>query len=725
MDRKGKKRKEREKKVRAKKLRVRQKMLEEDRQQKRYDKLFAPSDEFREQLECEVLLATIGLEVSPQQRREAGSFLKRLTALGESAEDLGRYLDDLFALAHGKIPRRYAARLGLEHIARLVFRSMRGIVEILEREVTPLISSPIGERVCNTDDLDAKLGAACDAKRAAILAWDQQWETVHRKLAEAEGDGNDDGGPEVDDDFRYQFARGTFVETVTRPMESIQRWQLGVPTDFYRDVAQLADELTVSSALFFLSQLYAAMIAHPRHPVLQEENSLGMIPFRFVLKWQPEQYLPDPACLEALQALARRLDQLGGSPALPALERLHAMGEGYAEALAKLERLGRGQQTFSLAGELLTCGAGGTFLLERCGEYPSFIGAYEVLRATGHPPEESAAFLRDYGDYAIGATTLADVVRGLERRPEAVKLLVKNALYFCCGEGAPEMVALLDDVPKATKALRYYLRFAQAEEPYKQLAVLRYLKHHGVEGLETFAEHLERHRDDWVGDVLREADQEAFISRIAALAEPEPTPTVHPLRGLRSFDLIRQYNLTPELAELSAAALGGLDTVLQSLRRSRYVPVLLGQGHLRQRLVACLGQDANQTAVQLSHLPPDGNPYLVLKKILEPPPAEPPPAAREERPPEYERIVLIASSVDPETVAHLTAALGIPVHVISVAAASNRFNAIRQGDVVVYETTKTSHPAYYRAKNLTARRGATFRHAARTHRDALVAVVRS
>lgn len=724
MDRKGRKRKEREKKVWEKKQRALEKKLEERRAHKRYGKLFDHSDEVRDRLECEVLLATVGLETNPERLREARSFLDRLSTLGKNYDVLGMHLDGLFALAHGKIPRKYAAKLGIDCLASQLLRNIRGILETFEPQVAPLFASPIGERVCSTDALDAALRVACDAKRAAILDWGQQHDTALNKFSAAGGLPHDDGEAS-DETLTYEFMRDFLVEAVTRPMERIRRWQLGVPTDFYRDITQLAGEIAVSATCFFLRQLYTAMTADELHPILQrEKDSLDMIRFGYVLQLEPEKYLPDPEYLTEQKALARRLNTLaGGDSAISALELLHAAGDSYGDALAKLERLGSGQQTFGVAREMLSsCGEWGAFLLDLCCEHPNFIGAYETLRATRHNPEQSAAFLRDFGDYQIGDATLSEVIQRHGRRPEAVRLLVENALYFCCGEGAEDMVALLDDLPKSTKALRHYMGFATTEEPYKQLAVLWYLKYHGVEELETFAKNLQRHRDDRVGAMLHEADDQTLLCRVAAEAEPEAA-AAHPLRDLASFDLIVRYDLTPEIADLDLAAVSVFDAVLCRLRGSRFESMLLGQGHLRQQFIACLRRDAPQIAAELSRLPSEGNPYLVLKRILIPPTAVTP-AAAEYRPP-YERMVLISTAVDPETIAYLEDELRIPIHVIGVDAAGTKFTAIRHGDVVVFDTTRTSHLAYYRAKNLATRRGATFRHAARTHRDALVELVRS
>lgn len=726
MDKKGSKRKEREKKVREKNQLRQEKNLEQRRQEEKSAKLFDQDDRLQERLACEVLLSTVGISVDSHTLGEAKSFLKRLKRLGDEFDVLGEYLDDLFALAKGKIPRRYSAKSGVDYLAHLVVRSMRGLLETFEKMTGPLLNTRIGQWVCGTDDVDGKLHTAGEGKQTEIQAYAEQCRRSFNKIWPDDQNLGDDGGGEADDDLNYQFALQSVIETVTRPLDKARQWQLGVPTDFYRDIIQVATELSVSSTLFFLRQLYATMTAGKLHPILQQKNdALGMIRFRHVLQLEPENYLPDPEYLEEQKALAQRLNQLdGGASVLQILELLHAAGSSYVDALAKLERLGTGQHTFGIAIEMLsTSDEWGTFLLDLCCEHPDFIGAYETLRATHHSPEESARFLCDFGDYQIGTTTLSQVIQHHRRRPEAVRLLVKNALSFCCGEGANDMVALLDDLPKSTKELRYYMGFATTEEPYKQLAVLRYLKDRGVDGLETFAENLQRHRDDRVGRMLRETDNHALISTVGAKAEPEATDATQPWRIVPSFDLIIRYNLASEIMDLSTEAVSLLDTVLCRLRGSRFEPILLGQSHLRQQFIARLRHGEYQTATALSNLPSDGNPYLVLKSILAPATMVPPTTV--ERRPAYERMVLISAGVDTETIAHLKEQLGIPIHEISVEAAGTKFAAIRRGDVVVYETTRTSHLAYYRAKNLATRRGATFRHAARIHRDALVAIVRS
>jgi hypothetical protein len=186
-----------------------------------------------------------------------------------------------------------------------------------------------------------------------------------------------------------------------------------------------------------------------------------------------------------------------------------------------------------------------------------------------------------------------------------------------------------------------------------------------------------------------------------------------------------RYGLISESGTLTPEMITRLDRVLNTIRETRFEAALLGQAHLRQKLMERLAQDADQVVSAISHLPPDGNPYLQLKEVLNPTITSIPLPAQIEERPAYRRVVLISSGVSPETISYLEIELGIPVHEISVDASGARFTAIRPDDVVVYCTTVTSHSAYYRAKNRAVRQGAAFRHTSRINREALVEVVRS
>ncbi len=429
-----------------------------------------------------------------------------------------------------------------------------------------------------------------------------------------------------------------------------------------------------------------------------------------------------------MKYLAGRINKLnGGESVCRIFDKLREKKWGDDIILVLLEQIGTGQAIFATALEIISSSEeAGILLLERCGEQPRFLSTYNVLRQSGCTPEQCIHFLLNYGDYSVGQTNISEMIHGQNRRREAVRLLVENALYFCCGEEAETMISLLDDVENGTKALRHYIAFATTEEPYKQLATLRYLKSCGTEALEMFVGNLRRHTDRWVGVLLRELDSQAMFSRIATDIEPEAVAEEHPLKKLASFDLMMRYGFATEVAELPAKIVEDLDAVLSALRGSRFEAVLLGQGHLRQQLVERLAHDASQVMDALNELSPDGNPYLCLRDVLSPlvAPAEPVAQTEVNSPLEFQRIVLISVGLNPEVVSFLSQEFGVPLHEIHVDARPAKFAAIRPGDIVVYDTTRTSHVAYYRAKHLAAKHGTMFRHATRTNQEALVEILR-
>lgn len=749
MDRKGKKRKEREKMLKERKRKREENVLKLGRENKRFVNLVQKDVDAQKDLECEVLLATLGVEIDNHTLSEARRYIECLGFLGDGFNSLGNILDDLFLFAHGKTSHAHPRGIS-DFSAHQAISQMHSILKRFDKRAQSLAETRLGSLVCDMEELEKKLRAACQSMKDRILSWVRQRKLLDESLDIKEaidsvfkGKGIEPPLLEIgkdsfpyDEEIDYDFAVNSLIESVDRPISMIGKWKLGVPTDFYRDVAEVLTQISISSKSFFLKLLYQEMTRRiveslPDNP-LAKPHTDGMIYFRNVLNAFPEKVLLDPVFFNGLKMSVRRLDQLdGGDGVIAAFLCLTGCGESHTSALAKLERLGRGQHIYSVVSEMLSSsGTWKDFLLQLFCEYPSFVPAYEILRALRFSSEDAAKFLCDYGDYSLGDSNLAQIICSLERKPEAIRLVVENALYVSCGEGAHEILALIEDMKRGTRALRYYVDFARALEPFKQLALLRYVKHRGIDGLDDFVENIRKQSELCVGDILRESDIEIFISRMATFEQDIVEHPVHRLKKLLSFDLISRYGLAPEIADIDDEALRLIDSILVRVRDSRYESILLGQKHLRQIFIERVRTTPLSTSDFLSHLPEEGNPYLILRNFFIPQEdtsSEGAGLSEEENRAivEFKRVILISGGIDADVLLSLESDLGVPIHCISTDASANRLSGIAVGDIVIYDTSRTSHSTYYRAKHLAIRRGAIFRHTQRIHKEALLEVLRS
>lgn len=740
MDRKGRKRKDREKKVMAKKKRMGERRLKGIRVGKKIDRVLIANAKMRQRLESEILLLTLGIDIDNHTRGEAKYFLNSLSLLPVAYAYLSKSLDELFSLAHGKMPKG----INSDYLASQIISEMRSCLKDFEDTLKFLFETRIGEKICDTDTIVEKFQESCKKKKDEIRVWIQHQDYIQDYVIDElyslrkETQGKEDIAAKdtqhnnpSDEGTRYEYAIAFLVKKVIEPINNIERWRVGVPIDFYREVVEVVSQVHLSSAFFFLQRLYNNMSALDFSSLPEllrpKRDSLGMVRFQHVLKVMPEEVLPDPDFVQELKTITKRLDKLnGGEGAFHALRAFHACGESYVDALAKLEQLGWDRRIFGIVREMHhSAGDWKDFLLYLFCEYPHFAPAYETLKTLHYNPEEAAKFLCDYGDYCFNDTNLAAALHVLaQRKPEAAKLIVENALYILCGDSSQEMINLIEDIEKGTKALRHYIYFAKAEEPYKQNAVLRYIRKNGAINIDDFVEHLQNTSDEQVGEILKEDEFHSFVSHIISpeKQKPEETP-IHRLKALSNFDLISKYGFAPEIIDLGEETLRHIDAALLCVRGSRYECILLGQRHLRQIFLNRIKTNSGATLALLSNLPEEGNPYLILTRRFEPPLEKKP----EETtiPYEYKRVVLISAGVDPETLSFLHERLEVPVHVISVNAAVNKFNAICGNDMVVYDTSRTSHSSYYRAKSLAIKRKASFRHASSTNKDIVLEIIRS
>lgn len=688
-------------------------------------KAFGPTEPTREKLRAEILLAMLGCESDSQSRGEANRLFQQLDEVDDTHKDFCRWLDDLFASAQGKVRQDLTASISPEQATRRTIASMRKALNRLQKQVSGVHNSVLGQRLWQTENISDKLTEATEARRQDIVEHSRKEAALYDKhLGNFHGEGedisNDPDMQQASDDCAVDF----FMRTVTDAVDEIRAWQMGVPSDFYAQIVGLAEEISTSAMCFFLRSVYENIAAKASGHILAQKNALGLVRLGSYLKYVPES-LPDHDFLRAEAEIARSLHALrGGEHAIRALEILHEQGESYASAIAKLARLGSGVGVFQTAVELASAATQSpSIMLSLCCEHPTFIAAAEALRSCCQT-EVAAEFLFKSGDYQLGNRSLADVICSLRHRPSAMKLLVENALYFCCGDGAQEMADLLADMEKATKALRAYIRLCQSEAVYKQMALLRYLRLRGVNGgYERFMECLDQLAEEGVFEALACNEDEIFIGQVLRPASSSVSAAA--MFRPSALDLVARYNLAPELVGVSELVLRAINESLEAVRASRYEAVLLGQARLRQRFFERLRTDAAGVIARVRELPAEGNPYLYLKAWLFPAPDIPKiaPEVPVQVVNRFSRILLVSARATSVATSFLEAATNTPVQLLSPDAATCRFDGISADDLVIYDTAQTSHAAYYRIKNMVIRRSAAFRHASQVNRQALVDLV--
>lgn len=710
--------KNRDKKKKARKERIRkQRSAERTKRhaQRKGMKRIAKKLDFdaHDRLEAEILLTAIGVDINKHTIPEAKRYIHDSRLFADKDENLGKSLDKLFYLANGKTPFGYSERTDVSRILSSVVNGMQRTIKTFDRRSKSLFETRIGRLVSSTDDLGSKISAACDVKRdkiEVILARENKFMPV---------DGEDDFEIPMDDLF--EFSKYRFIEPITNPVKVLEGYRLGVPKDFYSDIVQVVTELNPHVALVFLKEVYDEMVPKLSRP-FDRPYSSGLCHFDIPLVSFPESILPDPENYERLKSMAVRLNNTsGGEAAAELFSRLVSSGLSHNETLEALEALEGGAREFKTVNTAVEESGDLDEVIKIFSDKEGYAVTYDLLRSVGIEPGKALHFLRDFGDYQVNGKRFVSLLEGIKSRKEAVKLVAENALYICCGEGTEDILAAVIDVNKGTRVLRHYTALAVSDQPFKQLAMIKYVQHRGSKGIDDFIEHLGRYEDENVGEMLAESDPEMFILDVETAHGLPQAVLTHRLKELDNYDLIAKYNVAPELANVDERILARFDATLGRIRDSQYEPVLLGQLALRKLYLERL-IDNNEDL--LDELPNEGNPYEILKNRLSPVEVEP--IKREvQEPVPYQRVLLIMGDINSQTQDYLQKELGVPVQAISTDAGSDKFSGIREGDLIVYDTTRTSHSSYYRAKNLAVRRKASFIHASRMNKDALLTLIKS
>jgi hypothetical protein len=659
----------------------------------------------QDRLEAENLLDVIELPNNSRNRAAALAFTNQCVDFVDQQSSLSGGIDELFALAHGVSSRKFSAMTEAQ-ILRVIIKGMRKTMKGFERRVEALFSTEVGKRVYATDDLEGRMMIACEERRDELIELDRRLSECHQWIDASESD--EDDNP----DINFFVAAQNQTDTVTVPIERIERYRLGVPRDFFTDVVDTLSSVGMNSAVFYLRRLYLSMMAKDFPGKGMRDEPLEI--FKAALNVAPDKVLPDPDILKELKEATLRFSKIGkniaGTVLYDAYVSLRREGLSLDEAMGKLERLpSHGEVSFVLS----HLESEGHRDLERFLDHPEFFEAFVAIRKVEKDLSAITRFLNDYGDYPINGSSVAGTMVENRNNTALNKLIMDNALYLCCDESSGSMMRALADEKNETVALRQYIRFGSSEEPFKQLALLKYVTERGTGRLREFVSTLDGYDDLSVGELLME---ENCIPLLLAGYRPGTEDALHRLKEMANFDLVMQYNIAPEIHKLGQDDLSKVDEAISAIRGTKYEAVLLGQPSLRRKALERLLQGE----LSLDDLPENGNMYLILRERIAPAEAESQP---ERAATEYDRIILISDRTGQDTVDFLSERSGCAVNLLSVSSSPHRFDGIREGDLVLYDTTKSGHSTYYLVKNLAVRRGAQFLHASRTNKEALLELI--
>jgi hypothetical protein len=510
----------------------------------------------------------------------------------------------------------------------------------------------------------------------------------------------------------FNIASQNMIDKVAQPVGKIERFRLGVPRDFFQDVVDALDGVGMNAALLYLRELYADMSSRDFFGKGIRDEPLD--PLRHVLNVSPQQILPEPDLLQALKEAASRFNAIGvkagSSGLLESLEFLRKEGLGIGKAIARLEKLPKRAG----AGKVLGCLAEEGFqALDAFLDNPEFFEAFETLFKVEKDTGSIVRFLEEYGDYPINGTTLAGVIIRNGNNTAMVRLMMRNALHLCCDDSSASLISTLEEQGRGAYALRQYIRLGSQEQPFKQLALLKFFKEGGTGSVRDFVCALEAYDDLEVGELLMRDD---CLSLIAEGFRPGAVDPMHRLKQMDNFDLVMRYNMAPGIHRLGKEDLSKVDSAIGKVRDTIYEPFLLGHPSLRRKaLDGLLGG-----RLSLDDLPEKGNAYAILKERMAPEAMDVP---RERHAAQHSRIILVSDRADEDVAGYLHEKAGCPVNLLRTGSSASRFDGIREGDLVIYDTTKSGHSTYYLVKNLAFRRGALFRHASRTNKDALLELI--
>lgn len=696
---------------------------------RRLDKTVEKTEERVMKLQGEVILQTVGIPINATSMTEARRFFNQMENLGFIFDDLADYLDELIALAHDKMPKNHLGKGSPEQLAKSLVKSLGFGIQRVKQMFGQVFKTRTGEAIAATDDLTKKMQATCQGRAEEITSAKIAF---YDKMDEAMGQ-PEESDEDADDPAVKKFICDDLMESIFRTMSRIRAFEFGVPQDLYNDVVMIGKDVSATSLFFFLRLLYKKILSGEIEPMFQRPSELGLVGLKGPMQFDPEKFLPDEDWMKHHQQLTRDVNGLqGGTAATECLERLRTNGVEYETGVQLLARLGTGQDIFRSANELYSVCEGNDLreFASHCGENPSFIPAFEVLKRV-MAPQRAAVFLRESGDYSLGNKILAEVVCRLSHKDEAVRLLADNVLYFCAGESADKMAVLLENMEKASQALRAFIGFAKTEQHFHQLALVRYLQSRGVSNdFEDFVSVLTSRREESVFEALAQTSLDGFLGVLkeaeAPLPElPEPTS---PIKSLASQALVQKYGLGLELATMPVPLLKAADDVLLALQGTSYEEILLGQRRLRQLLFKRIRLAAKETERQISELAKSRVDYRRLKEILQPEfsiPAESSSAEQKAWALEAEKILVISERITEETLAHLQEVFKVPATLIRPNDAGWRFKSIRPGVMVVFDTGQTSHKVYWHIKHLVKHSGAKFRQTSRTNKEAVAEVIRT
>ena len=129
---------------------------------------------------------------------------------------------------------------------------------------------------------------------------------------------------------------------------------------------------------------------------------------------------------------------------------------------------------------------------------------------------------------------------------------------------------------------------------------------------------------------------------------------------------------------------------------------------------------SRMTGFELSEIPSFMDNYTASLFL---PHDEPVPVSLQPAKPKYKRIVLITSLAGAETIEYIEQKTGLPVEHLTSYFAPNRIETIKEGDLVLFETSNADHQRYYAAKAKARAVNAAFMHYSGSNKDRIAHAV--
>lgn len=650
------------------------------------DKEFREALKEEDQVRAEILLEAIKLEITPENMRLANEYIYRSRDLKHSYENLGQSLDRLFCLANGIAPSimeetELTAWSGTRMESYFV-KSISSVLKKYDDTARELFNTQVGKLVYESDNLENKIADSARKRADILFEISKRMENFGVDLPEE----FEATSPEEDKQITVDVATDFFISDIIEPIDNLENMRAGIIYDFLKDLVNTLSKTNYTTGMFFLKELYDHLASREIEIPFNFPSTSGLFNVGSYIRYNPEKGLPDPEFFKNIVKLSLELQNLGGIDAVEIFKKIRVSEKDSRKELELVDCMkGLKGDAFKALNEFMPESKEITLLaFSLLKENKNFVKAYYTLGMSGISPEDSLAFLRDFGSYKVNNKSLADLIIDLARKPNTVKIIVENALYLCCGDATEDIINIIES-KHGNKALRHYLNFVKTEEPYKQLAIIQYFRSKKVNGLEEFVDSLEAYKDEEVGGVL--VNSSSFKEFLDNILELNTKGKEDKFSKMANLDLVSKYSLMPDINNLDEESLKILDDFLSKIKETIYESPLLGNMNFRSLFLEKIKQHDDTLAYSLSNLEARSNPYEALSELLDNKiiKVENEKATNQETSVEqqsdrkYLRILLISERVGSDSLRYLEEQSGIPLVHISSSASYSRFNLIRQG----------------------------------------------